>query len=64
MFVAYVGWALAFVLMSAPAQTESAALEVTARQLETMLVAPCCWQQPVSEHQSQASEDVKREIRV
>jgi len=39
-------------------------LEQEARQLERMLIAPCCWMQPVSEHQSQASEDVKQQIRV
>jgi cytochrome c-type biogenesis protein CcmH len=64
MFFAYVGWVLAVALTAAPPPAPSRSLEVTARQLETMLIAPCCWQQPVSEHQSQASEDVKREIRV
>jgi cytochrome c-type biogenesis protein CcmH len=65
MLIAYVGWTLAFALTAAPPSAgPAAALEVTARQLERMLIAPCCWQQPVSEHQSQASEDVKREIRV
>ena len=39
------------------------ALEREARQIETMLMAPCCWSQPVSQHQSQASEDVKQQIR-
>ena len=39
------------------------ALEREARQIETMLMAPCCWAQPVSQHQSQASEDVKQQIR-
>jgi cytochrome c-type biogenesis protein CcmH len=37
--------------------------EREARQIETMLMAPCCWSQPVSQHQSQASEDVKQQIR-
>jgi cytochrome c-type biogenesis protein CcmH len=39
------------------------AVEQEARQIERMLIAPCCWMQPVSEHQSQASEDVKLQIR-
>ena len=39
------------------------AFEREARQIETMLMAPCCWSQPVSQHQSQASEDVKQQIR-
>ncbi len=39
------------------------ALEREAHHLEAMLMAPCCWSQPVSQHQSQASEDVKQQIR-
>jgi cytochrome c-type biogenesis protein CcmH len=51
----------------APAPTPAplpAALEQEARQIERMLIAPCCWMQPVSEHQSQASDDVKQQIRM
>jgi cytochrome c-type biogenesis protein CcmH/NrfF len=40
------------------------AIEQEARQIERMLIAPCCWNQPVSEHKSQASEQVKEEIRL
>lgn len=40
------------------------ALEREAREIETMLIAPCCWNQQVSEHQSAASDEVKKEIRV
>lgn len=54
---------LASTLLAAP-PTDAAALEREARHIETMLVAPCCWSQPVSQHQSQASEQVKEEIRV
>jgi cytochrome c-type biogenesis protein CcmH len=41
----------------------AAPLEQEARQIERMLIAPCCWMQPVSEHASEASDTVKREIR-
>ena len=41
----------------------TAPLEQEARQIERMLIAPCCWLQPVSEHSSQASDEVKRQIR-
>jgi cytochrome c-type biogenesis protein CcmH len=41
----------------------TAPLEQEARQIERMLIAPCCWMQPVSEHASQASDEVKRQIR-
>jgi cytochrome c-type biogenesis protein CcmH len=58
--------AIAFIALTlaAPQAADPAALEREARQLETMLIAPCCWLQPVSQHQSQASDDVKQQIRV
>lgn len=40
-----------------------AALEKAAKRLETLIIAPCCWRQPVSDHQSQAATEVKAEIR-
>jgi cytochrome c-type biogenesis protein CcmH len=39
------------------------ALEQEARAIERMVIAPCCWMQPVSDHQSQASDEVKQQIR-
>ncbi len=39
-------------------------LEQQARQLETKLIAPCCWMQQVSLHQSAASDEIKENIRV
>lgn len=38
-------------------------LDQEARAIEAMLVAPCCWTQQVSEHQSEAAEQIKREVR-
>jgi len=49
--------------LSAPQAPDASALEREARQLETMLMAPCCWSQAVSQHQSQASDEVKQQIR-
>ncbi len=40
------------------------ALEQTARQLEAQLIAPCCWSQQVSVHQSAAADEIKQNIRV
>lgn len=67
------GWSLVVLLFAAgqtataqPAFAMSApkaALEQEARQIERMLIAPCCWMQPVSEHSSQASDEVKLQIR-
>jgi len=39
------------------------ALEREAREIETLLIAPCCWNQQVSEHQSAVVDEVKKEIR-
>ncbi len=70
------GWSLVVLLFAAaqPAAARQvsvepaspilpASLEQEARQIERMLIAPCCWMQPVSEHSSQASDQVRREIR-
>lgn len=37
--------------------------EETARKLEAMLIAPCCWSQPVSQHYSEAADQIRREVR-
>ena len=47
----------------ADAAAKAASLEREARQIETMLIAPCCWREQVSVHQSEAAQQVKREIR-
>lgn len=57
-------FAMALLMLVAVPSADPATLERDARQLETMLIAPCCWMQPVSQHQSQASDDVKQQIRV
>lgn len=47
---------------SARAQTR-ADLEVEARAIEELLIAPCCFSQQVSEHQSAAADEARRDIR-
>lgn len=42
---------------------KAAALEHEARQIEPMLIAPCCWTEQVSRHHSEAAAQVKQEIR-
>jgi cytochrome c-type biogenesis protein CcmH len=51
------------VALGAAQAAPSADLERTARQLEAALVAPCCWSQQVSVHQSPAAEEVRRDLR-
>lgn len=38
-------------------------VEVEAKRIETMLIAPCCFSQQVSVHTSEAAEEVRRDIR-
>jgi cytochrome c-type biogenesis protein CcmH len=45
------------------AAADPQALEREAKQIEAMLVAPCCWSQQVSVHQSPASDEIKANIR-
>jgi len=53
--------ALAFWL--AVAAPDPAALEKQAKAIEAMLIAPCCWQQQVSLHQSAAADEIKLTVR-
>ncbi len=46
-----------------PVPTLDPALERQARRLEAELVAPCCWTQQVSVHQSPAADAIRRDIR-
>jgi len=38
-------------------------LEEKARELETQLIAPCCWSQPVAQHYSREADEMRVEIR-
>jgi cytochrome c-type biogenesis protein CcmH len=50
-------------LWLAAAAVDPQAVEQQAKQLEAKLMAPCCWAQQVSLHQSPAADDIKRNIR-
>jgi len=52
-----------FAVLLAAAPPDPQALELEAKQIETMLIAPCCWMQQVSLHQSPASDEIKANIR-
>ena len=47
----------------AVAAADPQALEREAKQLEARLMAPCCWAQQVSLHQSPAADEIKQNIR-
>lgn len=51
----------AFAAVQVEAQEKN--VELLARQVERELIAPCCWSQTVAEHRSEASEQMRREIR-
>ena len=38
--------------------------EETAREIETILIAPCCWSQPVSRHYSEAADQIRKQVRL
>jgi cytochrome c-type biogenesis protein CcmH len=47
----------------AVAAADPQAVEREAKQLEAKLMAPCCWAQQVSLHQSPAADDIRKNIR-
>jgi len=44
-------------------QPDADAVETSARHLEARLIAPCCWRQPLSMHDSEPARVMKEEIR-
>lgn len=48
--------------LAVPLQADE--VEAEARAIEAMLVAPCCWSQQVSLHQSEAAAEIKRDVRI
>jgi len=50
-------------LWLAVAAADPQAFEREAKQLEAKLMAPCCWAQQVSLHQSPAADEIKQTIR-
>ena len=54
---------VAMALWLAVAAADPPSLEREAKQLEAALMAPCCWAQQVSLHQSPAADEIKQNIR-
>jgi cytochrome c-type biogenesis protein CcmH len=44
-------------------QEKVASNEAEAREIETLLIAPCCWRQPIADHQSEVAGEMKTDIR-
>ncbi len=53
-----VGWLVA---VAAPALAQDSSAD--AHQLETRLIAPCCWRETLDIHQSPIADQLRREIR-
>jgi cytochrome c-type biogenesis protein CcmH len=56
-------FALTIGLASAVTPALTAAQEAEARAVEALLIAPCCWSQQVSVHQSAAANEIRQDIR-
>lgn len=56
--------ALLFALTTAVASADQAAVEAEAKRIEAELIAPCCWSQQVSVHQSPAADEVRKDVRL
>lgn len=65
--VSAVVWVVLVLLMSGAVYAEGAltgeALDEKAREIDNMLMAPCCWTQPVSKHYSGAADEIREGVR-
>jgi cytochrome c-type biogenesis protein CcmH len=52
-----------FLILLLAGAVTPAPLEEQARELEKILIAPCCWRQPVADHLSAESDQMRAEIR-
>lgn len=62
------GLIISLLLLSPAAQTAGDGqlnpdLEKQAKEIENLIIAPCCWRQPVAVHFSPAADEVRKEIR-
>ena len=48
---------------SSPSQSDTAGMEAEAKEIETLLIAPCCWRQPIADHDSEVAKDMKEQVR-
>ncbi|MBN1568952.1 MAG: cytochrome c-type biogenesis protein CcmH [Acidobacteria bacterium] len=55
---------LAAALPAAPSfSAQSTSISEKAREIEDLLIAPCCWTQPVSQHYSEEADAIRKEVR-
>jgi cytochrome c-type biogenesis protein CcmH len=51
-----------FLLAAISFGADSTPNSVKAREIEDSLIAPCCWSQPVSQHDSEISQQIRNEV--
>ena len=61
--IAMLALLMSMMMVAAPASDLDQRSEEIARQLESRLIAPCCWRAPVSEHYSEAADNIRTTIR-
>ncbi len=52
-----------FLALALAAPSGDQSIEARAKALEGMIIAPCCWTQPVSNHYSEAASNIRKQIR-
>lgn len=45
------------------AAVDQAAIEAEAKQLENLIIAPCCWRQAVAVHYSPSADEIRKDVR-
>jgi len=61
--VVSLGSGLLIAVLLAAAPQPAADLELQAKEIESALIAPCCFRQQVSVHSSPAADEVRRDVR-
>ena len=60
-------WTLLTLVTFGPAAAQDSTikevLEKQAREIDEMLIAPCCWSQPISQHYSGVAEEMRQGVR-
>ncbi len=54
---------LVIVAQSSRAQPDTTRMEAEAKEIENLLIAPCCWRQPIADHDSEVARDMKEQVR-
>jgi cytochrome c-type biogenesis protein CcmH len=54
---------IAIEMLAVPSSgAQTAPVSEKEREIEDLLIAPCCWTQPVSQHYSEAAETIRKEV--